>query len=84
MKDREGCFYSEKTKVFIAYWNEIHTPVCVSQVALELQAGDRAQVTLDVLSLTELQRLGVPHTDDSLKYDYRLAKGRYGMFHLHR
>uniref|UniRef100_A0A3P9ATA6 Alanine--tRNA ligase n=1 Tax=Maylandia zebra TaxID=106582 RepID=A0A3P9ATA6_9CICH len=47
------------------------------KVALELQAGDRAQVTLDVLSLTELQRLGVPHTDDSLKYDYRLAEGRY-------
>uniref|UniRef100_A0A3Q4N6M3 alanine--tRNA ligase n=1 Tax=Neolamprologus brichardi TaxID=32507 RepID=A0A3Q4N6M3_NEOBR len=43
----------------------------------KLQAGDRAQVTLDVLSLTELQRLGVPHTDDSLKYDYRLAEGRY-------
>lgn len=56
----------------------------MSQVALELQAGDRAQVTLDVLSLTELQRLGVPHTDDSLKYDYHLAEGRYGMFHLHR
>uniref|UniRef100_I3JK61 Alanine--tRNA ligase n=1 Tax=Oreochromis niloticus TaxID=8128 RepID=I3JK61_ORENI len=47
------------------------------KVALELQAGDRAQVTLDVLSLTELQRLGVPHTDDSLKYDYHLAEGRY-------
>uniref|UniRef100_A0A7N8Y9C7 Alanine--tRNA ligase n=1 Tax=Mastacembelus armatus TaxID=205130 RepID=A0A7N8Y9C7_9TELE len=32
---------------------------------------------LDVLSLAELQRLGVPHTDDGLKYQYRLEQGRY-------
>uniref|UniRef100_A0A7N8X8A9 Alanine--tRNA ligase n=1 Tax=Mastacembelus armatus TaxID=205130 RepID=A0A7N8X8A9_9TELE len=34
-------------------------------------------VMLDVLSLAELQRLGVPHTDDGLKYQYRLEQGRY-------
>uniref|UniRef100_A0A7N8WXK6 Alanine--tRNA ligase n=1 Tax=Mastacembelus armatus TaxID=205130 RepID=A0A7N8WXK6_9TELE len=27
--------------------------------------------------LAELQRLGVPHTDDGLKYQYRLEQGRY-------
>uniref|UniRef100_A0A7N8YF50 Alanine--tRNA ligase n=1 Tax=Mastacembelus armatus TaxID=205130 RepID=A0A7N8YF50_9TELE len=37
----------------------------------------RAPVMLDVLSLAELQRLGVPHTDDGLKYQYRLEQGRY-------
>uniref|UniRef100_A0A671TCR5 Alanine--tRNA ligase n=1 Tax=Sparus aurata TaxID=8175 RepID=A0A671TCR5_SPAAU len=43
-------------------------------VMSELQAGAQAQVTLDVLSLAELQRLAVPHTDDSLKYQYRLER----------
>uniref|UniRef100_A0A671TFM2 Alanine--tRNA ligase n=1 Tax=Sparus aurata TaxID=8175 RepID=A0A671TFM2_SPAAU len=47
------------------------------KVMSELQAGAQAQVTLDVLSLAELQRLAVPHTDDSLKYQYRLERGRY-------
>ncbi|XP_069578112.1 alanine--tRNA ligase, mitochondrial [Brachyistius frenatus] len=41
------------------------------------ETGAPSQVTLDVLSLAELQRLGVPHTDDSLKYGYRLDRGRY-------
>ncbi|XP_018530197.1 alanine--tRNA ligase, mitochondrial [Lates calcarifer] len=47
------------------------------KVVLELQSGDRCQVMLDVLSLAELQRLQVPHTDDSLKYQYRLDQDRY-------
>ena len=34
---------------------------------------------LDVLSLAELQRLGVPHTDDGLKYQYRLEQDQYVM-----
>uniref|UniRef100_A0A3Q1GL50 Alanine--tRNA ligase n=1 Tax=Acanthochromis polyacanthus TaxID=80966 RepID=A0A3Q1GL50_9TELE len=42
-----------------------------------IQSGVELSVMLDVLSLAELQRLGVPHTDDSLKYAYRLEKDRY-------
>lgn len=42
------------------------------QARAELQAGVGSQLTLDVVSLSELQRLGVPHTDDSPKYNYRL------------
>ncbi|XP_008299857.1 alanine--tRNA ligase, mitochondrial [Stegastes partitus] len=41
------------------------------------QSGVPSQVMLDVVSLAELQRLGVPHTDDSLKYGYRLEEDRY-------
>lgn len=44
----------------------------------EKQAGVRSHVTLDVHVLAELQRLQVPHSDDSLKYQYRLEKDRYG------
>ncbi|KAK5936383.1 hypothetical protein CgunFtcFv8_027751 [Champsocephalus gunnari] len=40
------------------------------------QTGVQSQV-LDVLSLAELQRLRVPHTDDSLKYQYSLQRDRY-------
>ncbi|XP_030598859.1 alanine--tRNA ligase, mitochondrial isoform X2 [Archocentrus centrarchus] len=47
------------------------------KVVLEMQSGHQSQVTLDVLSLTELQHLGVPHTDDTLKYEYHLEQGRY-------
>ncbi|XP_040002495.1 alanine--tRNA ligase, mitochondrial isoform X1 [Xiphias gladius] len=47
------------------------------KVASDLQSGVQSQVMLDVLSLAELQRLGVPHTDDSLKYQYRLEQDRY-------
>ncbi|XP_035492539.1 alanine--tRNA ligase, mitochondrial [Scophthalmus maximus] len=47
------------------------------KVACELQSGDRTRVALDVLSLAELQRLVVPHTDDRLKYQYRLEQNRY-------
>uniref|UniRef100_A0A3Q3ATD1 alanine--tRNA ligase n=1 Tax=Kryptolebias marmoratus TaxID=37003 RepID=A0A3Q3ATD1_KRYMA len=36
-----------------------------------------SRLMLDVLSLAALQRVGVPHTDDSLKYAYRLEDGRY-------
>ncbi|MEQ2162657.1 hypothetical protein GOODEAATRI_022115 [Goodea atripinnis] len=43
----------------------------------EQQAGGRPRLLPDVLSLTELQRSGVPHTDDTLKYRYRLENGRY-------
>uniref|UniRef100_A0A3Q3AUC9 alanine--tRNA ligase n=1 Tax=Kryptolebias marmoratus TaxID=37003 RepID=A0A3Q3AUC9_KRYMA len=41
------------------------------------QAGVSSRLMLDVLSLAALQRVGVPHTDDSLKYAYRLEDGRY-------
>uniref|UniRef100_A0A3B4Z341 alanine--tRNA ligase n=1 Tax=Seriola lalandi dorsalis TaxID=1841481 RepID=A0A3B4Z341_SERLL len=41
------------------------------------QSGERSQVMLDILSLAELQRLAVPHTDDGLKYQYRLDQDRY-------
>ncbi|MEQ2271864.1 hypothetical protein XENORESO_010321, partial [Xenotaenia resolanae] len=44
----------------------------------EQQAGVRPRLLPDVLSLAELQRSGVPHTDDTLKYRYRLENGRYG------
>ncbi|XP_040891471.1 alanine--tRNA ligase, mitochondrial [Toxotes jaculatrix] len=47
------------------------------KVASDLKSGVQSQVMLDVLSLAELQRRGVPHTDDSLKYQYRLDQGRY-------
>ncbi|XP_034721091.1 alanine--tRNA ligase, mitochondrial-like, partial [Etheostoma cragini] len=47
------------------------------KVKSDPQPGVQAAPTLDVLSLSELQRLGVPHTDDSLKYQYRLEQGRY-------
>lgn len=40
-------------------------------------SGVGSQVTLDLLSLADLQRLGVPHTDDGLKYQYRLDQDRY-------
>ncbi|XP_072240090.1 alanine--tRNA ligase, mitochondrial isoform X2 [Leuresthes tenuis] len=47
------------------------------KVASELQAGAQSQLMLDVLSLAELQRLRVPHTEDNLKYQYGLDQGRY-------
>ncbi|XP_051238617.1 alanine--tRNA ligase, mitochondrial isoform X2 [Dicentrarchus labrax] len=47
------------------------------KVMSDLQSGVQSQVMLDVLSLAELQHLGVPHTDDSLKYQYSLEQGRY-------
>ncbi|XP_074487311.1 alanine--tRNA ligase, mitochondrial [Sebastes fasciatus] len=47
------------------------------KVMSDLQSGVQSQVMLDVLSLAELQRLGVPHTDDGLKYAYRLERDRY-------
>lgn len=38
-----------------------------------------ARPQLDIHSLAELQRRGVPNTNDSPKYNYRLeADGRYG------
>uniref|UniRef100_A0A3Q3AGK9 alanine--tRNA ligase n=1 Tax=Kryptolebias marmoratus TaxID=37003 RepID=A0A3Q3AGK9_KRYMA len=46
-------------------------------VVSEQQAGVSSRLMLDVLSLAALQRVGVPHTDDSLKYAYRLEDGRY-------
>ncbi|XP_035993579.1 alanine--tRNA ligase, mitochondrial [Fundulus heteroclitus] len=48
-----------------------------NKVLSEQQAGARPRLQLDVLSLAELQRRGVPHTDDGLKYRYRLENGRY-------
>ncbi|XP_035516166.1 alanine--tRNA ligase, mitochondrial [Morone saxatilis] len=47
------------------------------KVMSDLQSGVQSQVMLDVLSLADLQRLDVPHTDDSLKYQYSLEQGRY-------
>ncbi|XP_041790449.1 alanine--tRNA ligase, mitochondrial [Chelmon rostratus] len=47
------------------------------KVMSDLQSGVKSQMMLDVLSLAELERLGVPHTDDSLKYQYRLDQDRY-------
>lgn len=47
------------------------------KVTSKLQAGVQAQVVLDVLSLAELQRLGVPHTHDGLKYEYSRDQDRY-------
>lgn len=49
-----------------------------SQVRADLQPSVQSQVTLDVISLAELQRLVVPHTDDGLKYQYRLEGDQYG------
>lgn len=55
------------------------------QVASDAAAGGRSHAAVDVLSLAELQRLAVPHTDDGLKYQYRLEQGRYGRRgYLHR
>lgn len=54
------------------------TCLCLSQVTSGLQSGVPSQVPLDILSLAELHRLGVPHTEDGLKYQYRLEKDRYG------
>ncbi|XP_060919556.1 alanine--tRNA ligase, mitochondrial isoform X1 [Labrus mixtus] len=47
------------------------------KVKSDQQAGVQSQVVLDILSLAELQRCGVPHTDDSLKYQYSLQNNRY-------
>lgn len=51
--------------------------VLMGQVGSE-QRPSTSQLTLDVVSLAELRRLGVPHTDDSLKYEYTLDRDRYG------
>uniref|UniRef100_A0A7N8WQP6 Alanine--tRNA ligase n=1 Tax=Mastacembelus armatus TaxID=205130 RepID=A0A7N8WQP6_9TELE len=56
---------------------ETLSDVSIRFVASEVRSDVRAPVMLDVLSLAELQRLGVPHTDDGLKYQYRLEQGRY-------
>ncbi|XP_059186184.1 alanine--tRNA ligase, mitochondrial [Centropristis striata] len=47
------------------------------KVSSNQQSGVQSQVMLDVVSLAELQRLGVPHTDDSLKYQYCLEQDHY-------
>lgn len=46
----------------------------VSDQPADAQPG----LTLDVSSLMALQRSGVPHTDDSMKYQYRLKEDGYG------
>lgn len=43
-----------------------------------LQACDQDQLTPDTVGLAELRRLGVPHTDNSLKYRYHLEGDAYG------
>lgn len=53
--------------------------VCAAQARAELPSGSSSQLTLDVVSLSELQRRGVPHTDDSPKYNYKLQRNNsYG------
>ncbi|XP_060951605.1 alanine--tRNA ligase, mitochondrial [Limanda limanda] len=47
------------------------------KVASELRSGDQSHSMLDVVSLAALQRLAVPHTDDSLKYQYRQEEEQY-------
>uniref|UniRef100_A0A3Q2CK00 Alanine--tRNA ligase n=2 Tax=Cyprinodon variegatus TaxID=28743 RepID=A0A3Q2CK00_CYPVA len=47
------------------------------KMLLEQQAGVRPRLLPDVLSLAELQRSGVPNTDDTPKYRYQLEDGRY-------
>uniref|UniRef100_A0A3Q3FS25 alanine--tRNA ligase n=1 Tax=Kryptolebias marmoratus TaxID=37003 RepID=A0A3Q3FS25_KRYMA len=56
---------------------ELDRLIAENQVVSEQQAGVSSRLMLDVLSLAALQRVGVPHTDDSLKYAYRLEDGRY-------
>ncbi|XP_076028204.1 alanine--tRNA ligase, mitochondrial [Genypterus blacodes] len=43
----------------------------------DLQQDSQSQLVLDVHSLSELQRLQLPHTDDSLKYQYSLKEETY-------
>ncbi|KAL7403831.1 hypothetical protein ABVT39_005638 [Epinephelus coioides] len=47
------------------------------KVMSDLRSGAGSQLMLDIVSLANLQRLSVPHTDDTLKYQYRLEKDRY-------
>lgn len=47
------------------------------KVMSDLRSGAGSQLILDVVSLANLQRLSVPHTDDTLKYQYRLEEDRY-------
>lgn len=47
------------------------------KVMSDLRSGAGSQLMLDVVSLANLQRLSVPHTDDTLKYQYRLEEDRY-------
>ena len=51
----------------------------VSQVMSDPHSGVQSQVMLGILSLADLQSLGVPHTDSSLKYQYRLEDSRYSI-----
>lgn len=51
----------------------------VSQVMSDPQSGVQSQVMLGILSLADLQSLGIPRTDSSLKYQYRLEDSRYSM-----
>lgn len=53
----------------------------MSQVRGRLQSCDKSKLTLDVATLAELQHLRVPHTDDSLKYQYYLEGDTYGISH---
>lgn len=47
------------------------------KVMSDLRSGAGSQLMLDIVSLANLQRLSVPHTDDTLKYQYRLEEDRY-------
>ncbi|KAF3688223.1 Alanine--tRNA ligase, mitochondrial [Channa argus] len=47
------------------------------KVCSDQQRGPESLLMMDVVSLAELQRLGVPHTDDSLKYQYTLERDQY-------
>ncbi|XP_029374731.1 alanine--tRNA ligase, mitochondrial isoform X2 [Echeneis naucrates] len=54
---------------------EMDRLIAENQKVAGVQSGD--QVMLDVVSLAELRRLAVPHTDDSLKYEYQLEREQY-------
>ncbi|XP_078022692.1 alanine--tRNA ligase, mitochondrial isoform X1 [Epinephelus lanceolatus] len=54
-----------------------HLSLCTPQVMSDLRSGAGSQLMLDIVSLANLQRLSVPHTDDTLKYQYRLEEDRY-------
>ncbi|XP_028313684.1 alanine--tRNA ligase, mitochondrial [Gouania willdenowi] len=65
----------EENKVHVDH-QELHRLMAESQRVMS-ESSSEAPPLLDVLSLSELQRAGVPPTDDSLKYRYHLEQDRY-------
>ncbi|KAI3352697.1 hypothetical protein L3Q82_020186, partial [Scortum barcoo] len=60
--------------IFVIHY--VATPVSLRWSLIRRQVFS-LKVMLDVFSLAELQRHEVPHTDNGLKYQYRLEQGRY-------